>query len=53
MMEVLYAALFILPLIVDVCIGYDSYMYSHSKKTAMAWFFAGLLSQVIVGVSIL
>ncbi len=53
MMEVLYVALFTLPLIVDICIGYDSYMCCHSKTKAMAWFSAGLLAQIVVGVSIL
>ena len=52
-MEVLYVALFMLPLIVDICIGYDSYMCSHSKAKAMGWFSAGLLAQILVGMSIL
>ena len=52
-MEALYVALFILPLIVDICIGYDSYMCYHSKVKAMAWFCAGLGVQVLVGMSIL
>ena len=52
-MEALYAALFLLPLIVDICIGYDSYICSHSVSKAMAWFFAGLGAQILVGVYIL
>ncbi|SHK77748.1 hypothetical protein SAMN05216582_11725 [Selenomonas ruminantium] len=52
-MEALYVVLFILPLIVDICIGYDSYMCSHSKMKAMGWFFAGLGAQILVGMSIL
>jgi hypothetical protein len=41
-MEVMYAVLFLLPLIVDLCIGYDAYMNSHSVRKAMVWFFAGV-----------
>ncbi|SFA90481.1 hypothetical protein [Selenomonas ruminantium] len=52
-MEALYVALFLLPLIVDLCIGYDAYMNSHSLRKAMAWFFAGVVSQVLVGLPIL
>lgn len=52
-MEALYVVLILLPLIVDICIGYDAYMKYHSVRKAMAWFFAGVVSQVLVGLPIL
>ncbi|MCR5757654.1 MAG: hypothetical protein K6F95_07085 [Selenomonas sp.] len=48
-MEALYVLLFLLPIIVDLCIGYDAYLQSHSLRKAMTWFFAGILTQVLVG----
>ena len=53
MMAALYVAIFIVPLIVDIFIGYDSYMCYHSVKKAMAWFSVGLLAQVLAGVYII
>lgn len=52
-MVALYVALFILPLIVDLYIGYDSYMTCHSVRKAMGWFSVGVLSQVLAGLYIL
>ncbi len=52
-MEALYIVAFILPLVVDMCIGYESYKSCHSVVKSMQWFFAVLLFQVLVGASIL
>lgn len=52
-MEAQYIVLFLLLFIVDICIGYDAYMKYHSVTKAMAWFFAGIMSQVLVGLPIL